>query len=359
MENTAFKAQVVKPVILKAGIPLALSLAGIIYAWIKTKKSLCKASSLTENEFDNDSPQASSMEDDEQQGMALNTSLEQEIIGLRSRIEGLQMKELALRLQFDRYCDMKEKESLLMEIRNLLSLETARVEFLDKEVSSMEAQNKKLESFLAQYLRIIGQLEDWKSENRIDVINELEDEMRELHRVLEELQEEKNELVKKLDAAEKSYASKIEAGDVSKEEYKQVVNEVEQLKKERGDEVKELIYLRWNNACLRHELMRQHEQQKNEHIEVECEGSGGVIHYDELDHSPLEHEHHNMVCFGAAHTHSDGAYSKRKKLIKKLKRWVEGSEKARVKPEEKGRFFSASYGTEETKTPARRSCSSA
>lgn len=153
----------------------------------------------------------------------------------------------------------------------------------------------------------------------------------------------------------------IEAGDVSKEDYKQIVNELEQLKKERGDEVKELIYLRWTNACLRHELMRQQEQQKNEerdHREVGVEGSVEVIHYEdsehELDDSLLEH--HSVACFGAAH--GDGACSKRKKLVRRLKRWVEGSEKARVKPEEK-HMHSALYGAEETKLAGKVSCSSA
>lgn len=271
MENTASKAEALKPVILKAGVPLAVSLAGFIYACVMARKSLSKSQSSSLTQTDVNSSEESfhgvaSMED--AQGMTLNTSvsspggssvihenpsLEQEICGLRSRIEGLQMRELALRLQFDRYCDMKEQESLIMEIRNMLSLETARVEFLDKEISSLEAQNRKMESFLVQYLRIIGQLEDWKSESRllqrklkklqikskaqsrlievqnlkikaqeaeilknhddlqtrVDVINQLEDEIRELHRVLEQLQDEKNQLLKKLDEAEKSYASKV------------------------------------------------------------------------------------------------------------------------------------------------------
>lgn len=128
----------------------------------------------------------------------------------------------------------------------------------------------------------------------------------------------------------------IEAGDVSREDYKQVLDELEQIKKERADEVKELIYLRWTNACLRHELTRNHEQQQNqgeEHIELEFGGSDGVIHYDsehELhDNSLLEH-HNNVPSFDAAH-HNSSACSKRRKFIRRLKRWVEGSEKERVR----------------------------
>ena len=117
----------------------------------------------------------------------------------------------------------------------------------------MEMQNRRLESFVAQYLRVVEQIERWKSENRmlrrkfqklmrkskaqtrlakeqasklkleeeeilrsrdaletkIDVIGKLEDKMEELQRALDQLQDEKNELLKKLDTAEKSYASKV------------------------------------------------------------------------------------------------------------------------------------------------------
>lgn len=160
----------------------------------------------------------------------------------------------------------------------------------------------------------------------VDAIDKLEDEIRELQRVLDQLQDEKNELVKKLDITEKSYASKIEAGDVSREDYKQVLDELEQIKKERADEVKELICLRWTNACLRHELTRNDEQQQNQDGEQEFGGSDGVIHYDsEHDNSLLEH-HNNVPSFD-----NSSACSKRRKFIRRLKRWVEGSEKERVR----------------------------
>ncbi|XP_028789634.1 protein CHUP1, chloroplastic-like [Neltuma alba] len=317
---------------------------------------------------------------------------EQEINGLRSRVEDLQLRELVLRLQFDHFCDLKEKESLLMEIRNLLSLESARVDFYDKEISSMEAENKRLETFVVQYLDIIEQLEQWKSENRllrrkvkklvrkseaqsrleiirirdalrtkINVINKSEDEINEMQRILYELQDEKNELLTKLETPKESSASKIEAENPNEQEYKQLLKELEQQKKERAGEVKELVYLRWNNACLRHELIRMHEQrhqertQEGDHVELEFEGRGGMIKYEseqELEESPLPGN-------GAAHSNgASGGCSRRRKLIKRLKRWVEGSEKAKLKAQDKGRPF-VSYGTEERPVPARRSCSSA
>lgn len=265
MENTASKHELIKPVILKAGIPLALSLAGVIYAWISTKKRL--SSNLSAN--DANSPETNShqehkheeschshslasIEDEGCSTVSMDASipcLEQEIAVLRSQIEGMKIRELALRFQFDQYCDMKEQQSLLGEMKNMMSLETARVDLLDREISSMETENKRLENFAIQYLRVVEQIEYWKSENRMlrkklqklmrkskaltrltkeqtlkikeeeaeisrnrdalgtkmNSIDKLEDEMRELQRVLDLLQDEKNELQKKLDIAEKSY----------------------------------------------------------------------------------------------------------------------------------------------------------
>ncbi|KAG5106492.1 hypothetical protein JHK82_043462 [Glycine max] len=130
----------------------------------------------------------------------------------------------------------------------------------------------------------------------------------------------------------------IEDGDVSREECKQLLDELEQVKKERADEAKELIYLWWTNACLRHGLVRHHEQQQNQyknHLELEFRRNNVVINYDsehELHNSLLEH--HSDPSFdkhASGHDHSDIACSKRTKLLERLKRWVDGSEKPRVR----------------------------
>ncbi|XP_057744163.1 uncharacterized protein LOC130962085 [Arachis stenosperma] len=412
MENTTLKAENLKPVLLKAGVPLAVSMAGVIYAWIMAKKINNKAG-ITEFEEDSGhgtmheecSHSFSSMEDDEeeekQHGITIgshisvpseklviheNHCFEQDIIsGLRSRIEGLQMRELALSLQFDRYCDMKEQESLLVEIKNLLWLESARVEFLDKEISFLEAENTKLENFMNQYLKILEQIEKWKSENKIlekkveklkkrsnaqrrlikeqsvriraeeteilrshealqrsvCVMNKLEDEMREMQRVLDELQFEKNELLKKLHSQEKAYATKIKEGFVSKEDYNKILNELEQIKKERAAEIEELNQLRLsNNSCLNHE---EEQEQEHDHYKVlEFEENSAIMHYEsdhELHHSFMEHCNNNIPsCFGSTqsdnHHHHDHGFSRRKRLIRRLRRWVEGSDEkvVRVKP---------------------------
>ncbi|QCE05880.1 hypothetical protein DEO72_LG9g888 [Vigna unguiculata] len=386
MELTPLKPENLKPLILKAGVPLAASLAGFIYAWILAKKNLSsKLFSSPQNECDSSKITChdilSYVEDGESSTNSLviihdkKPCLEREITGLRNQIEGLQMRELALRLQFELYCEMKAQESLLVEVRNMLSLENDRAEFLSKEVSSIETETMRLESFVVQYMSVVEQMQYWRSQNRIlqrkvqrllrdskaksrlikvqalmikekeeellrnhedfqtrvCVINKLEGEIRELRRILEQLEEEKKEVVKKLETAEAEKLNKekihrkplkyyLEVEDVSKEEYNKVLNELEEMKKERSSEVEELIHLRRVNSCLRQELMSHYEEH---HEEGEIEGGLRFVQCD----SEHEFHHHNDSA------ESDHASSKRKKLLKRLKRWVEGSEKVRVKPE--------------------------
>lgn len=51
-----------------------------------------------------------------------------------------------------------------------------------------------------------------------------------------------------------------EGEGVKIKDYTGLEKELENLKKDRAAEIKELIYLRWSNACLRHELMRNQAQ---------------------------------------------------------------------------------------------------
>lgn len=436
MENTTLKVENLKPVILKAGVPLAVSLAGLIYAWIMSKKSFSsKVSSFSEIEAYGDTPEESfhsnlsSYEDEEEPATPTDNSvlsrslvihhnnnnnnpcLEKEITVLRSQIEGLQMRELALNLQFHHYCEMKEQESLLVEIKNMLSLETARVEFLDREISLIETETMRLENFTVQYLRILEQLVYMKSENRVlqkkvqkllrkskaqsllikeqtlkikegeeeiqrshdalqkrdSVINELEGEIKKLQRVLDQFQDEKNELVKKLDTTEQAELHRkplkyylqveVESGDdMRKEDYNKILNELEHVKKERAIEFEELIQLRRINGCLRQELMRH----QDHNIEVGFEGSSGgvMMQYDsehELHCYSLEHGNVSTSCIGSSSS------SKRRRLLRRLKKWVEGSEKGRrVKPEVGVGGDSVSYGSEKPEVPVTpRFCSSA
>ncbi|KAL6336708.1 hypothetical protein AAG906_036022 [Vitis piasezkii] len=395
-----------KPKILKAGLPLALSVAAFIIAKIMERRNLVPKASSFENQVD--SPPANSMVEsvdglnsacvllEEGEGQIItNRSLvesseiqdppdhEEEILALRRQIEHLQEREWELAMRFLCYCEIKEQESRLLELRSRLLLEIARVEFLNWEVSLMEAENKRHEDLVVEYLRVVELLEFWKLENRslhrevkklakktkqqsrvirdcnlkiegiekeisrnqeelerrTTAISKLDNEVRELQATLNQVQEEKHQLSDKLKLAEKSApsTSKSEAEGIAKEDYNQLVNELERLHKDRAAEVKELVYLRWSNACLRHELMRNQKQpeqnQESSQSELDFEPKG------ETGEHASEHELEGTVleppsepCLGV----SSGSHisSKRPKILQKLRRWVDGSEKIKPTSEE-------------------------
>jgi hypothetical protein len=148
---------------------------------------------------------------------------------------------------------------------------------------------------------------------------------------------------------------------MTNEAYNQLVNDLEKFQKDRAAEVKELIFLRWSNACLRHELMKNHDKTNHSGSCFEgCQETGNSRLEHELDGSLLEQ---NEPCFVVES--SEHACSRRGKLLQRLRRWVESSEKARGKPDEKTRHESKCFGrhsssdTAEEHLPARRSCSRA
>ncbi|XP_021289659.1 protein CHUP1, chloroplastic [Herrania umbratica] len=442
MESSSSKAEVIKPVLLKAGIPLALSVAGFIYARIIAKRRIHpEASSFetqvspvetdSQEEFRGEgslnSTSSTSREDEEKLVASTHftnlirsaeiqeiTAYEEEILGLRMRVEELQKREWELERQFLRFCDLKEQESVLMELKNMLLLETFYVEFLDREISSMEAENKRVKNIVTEYLRVVEQLGHWKTQNgllqrkakrllrktkgqakiirekdlkieakdaevkrngeiqegRSNDIKKLEDEVRELKSLTEQLQEQKNELSRKLDLAENSHSSisKSEEEAVTIEEYNQLENEYEQVQKDRAAELKELIYLRWCNACLRYELKRyqllqDYIQENKDHLEQENEEGGEIVGFrieQQLNGPALMEK--GEPCLGD--TTGGQVCSKRQKLLKKFKKWVEGSEKIKSKLDEKEKHESKCFGRHpvsdegEHLVPARRSCSS-
>lgn len=150
---------------------------------------------------------------------------------------------------------------------------------------------------------------------------------------------------------------------VTIEDYKELVNELEQLQKDKARENKELIYLRWCNACLRHELMRrnqeQMEQRKNQELNLGEENKEIVEEFvpkvDELIIKRSSSIGHNEPCLNSP----INDHSKRRKLIQKFKKWVEGSDKLMKYETNCFRRHSISNHTEDLILPARKSCSSA
>lgn len=442
MGSTSSKTEVMKPLFLKAGIPLVLSVAGFVYARIVLRSTIAKPSSLqttvspvldtidSNDDFIDEASihslqsTSSPIKDDDQEHMITSSQVcivashihfEEEILGLRNEIEELQKREHSLGIQSLRYRVMKEQDSVLDELKNMLLLETARVKFLDREISLIEAQTQGFENFMVECRRVLEQIEFAKKENRLlerkvkklsrrtreqsrvigeknaringleaeitrfcdalemrtDAVKKLDDEVREFEAVVNRLQEEKNDLLVKLDAAESpaSLISKIEPEGTGMEDYKRLVNELEQLHKDRAAETTELIYLRWSNACLRHELMRSHGQQQQLQLQIEDKKNYlelELVGREIADCDLEQQQQHEEPCLGVAS--SSKTYPKRKKLLKKLKKWVEGGDEGmQSNMDEKGKHeincfgrHSVSEGAEEDHLVySRRSCSSA
>lgn len=437
-DNARAKIELMKPVFLKAGIPIAISVAGFVLArFTLGRKNTGFRDSVTENHVDN-SPELCNDQESchsdldiiegdhnltNNHDMYLDSlhaqnihELEKEIVCLKGKVQDLQGRELELKFRFLHYLEMKDQEMELMEIQNCLSSEIAKSELLDRELSSMEAETNRFEGMVMDFLKLLRQLQNSILENkalyriirrllrkakeryhvierknkqieagqaeilrnheelsrRADRISVLENNLLELRFITEKQQEEKNELINKLNLAEKSDSLKTEE-KIALEGYNQLVNEFEQLQRDRAAEFKELVYVRWCNACLRHELIRRNQQQgdnveeKNSHQVELCFEENGLEGESESSVILDDHGAPSLECTTPSRDHAH-AHSKRPKLIEKFKRWVEGSEKTKRKSEEREKHGEVVKcfgkhmvfdGAEEIVISARNSCSTA
>ncbi|OVA19454.1 hypothetical protein BVC80_9057g28 [Macleaya cordata] len=437
-----------KPILVKAGIPIAVSFAGFILSMITSRRILHSKSSSSqtrvsshetdsEEEFrDQESfhglDSASSTFKEEEQQIITRTQimnslvnlhiqerprLEEEILGLKCLVRTLQNRELELETLFIHYCELKDQELILNQLQNMLVLEAAHVEFLGLMVESMEAESGRLEAMVVEYLRVVEQLQSANMENGLlemkvkkllrktskhgrlfriqasalrakeaevsrnhqeleqkeNLIEDLKDEIMALKRIVDQLEEEKKELGEKLELVETSASSTskiVEEVSAIDHQNQQLLTELEQLRNVRVAEAEELIHLRWINACLRHELTKNEEQQrheqednKDEPLELEFEGKN-----EETDHNQgYESDNLSMVnengepCAGIT-----GTNHKKPKLLNKFKRWVKGNEKCKRSCNEGEEYQKKCFGRQsvsdepsEQHVAARKSCSSA
>ncbi|KAH6802700.1 hypothetical protein C2S51_034146 [Perilla frutescens var. frutescens] len=420
MESSRSKVEAMKPVLLKAGIPLAVSLAGFILARIATRKSCFPTASSLPPDIQVDVQETDSYDiyTDEESFHSLDSECShssrveddhayaEEILGLRRRIEDIQDRELQLEKRFLYYQGLKDQEIVLMELHNKMVLEMNRVEFLEREVSLVEAENQRFESVAKEYLRLLRLDEFLRSENELlrervkkllrrtkehsrilrkqclqiqcneteisssknelqekaDCMRLMQDEIKEMKFIIEELQGEKNELLCNLRAAEESSAaSKVEGEKVTIEDYNRLAHGLEQLEKHKASEVRELMR---SKSCLSHELMRRRSQEHTEENKETSTSFRGIEEFgsdNELNQCSKEQGGSYLGL-----TARDHAHSKRRKLIAKFKRWVEGSEKTKQsslveKEKHRNKCFprhSVSHGAEDAHFPARKSCSS-
>ncbi|KAI3725240.1 hypothetical protein L1987_65021 [Smallanthus sonchifolius] len=361
MESTRSR-ELTKSILIMAGIPLAFSVACSLFARITEKKISSLCDQIQETKID-------SMCDDE-------SRLKVKILTLRCKIVELQDLEREIEVRFLQFIELKDQEYALMGVQNSLRIEKERAEFLEREVSSMEEENKKFDEMVIAYLKALEELESSRLDNRVlrrrekkllkktkeslrlivkqnlkieaqeahvlstqgelrrkeITIEGFEHEVEVMRAEINRLQNEKNDVLNKLKITENAVASKVKAERILTEKYNRVVNELESIKKERASELKELIYLCWCHACLQHELERRNElEQETKHDEEKVNnhelglGSDGNVAHEECKGHESDNEsvvNHDEPFFGPGQQHT-----KRRWLVRKFKKWVEGNEK--------------------------------
>ncbi|XP_038904867.1 myosin-10 [Benincasa hispida] len=177
MANTSSKTDNLGPMFLKVGIPLAISAAGGICAIMMAKGSFPTSlnlfkpkSKLMKNENFHSHNHSSSISFEEEEILETEgekPNVEEVILSIKGRVEDLERKELDIERQFIWYQNLKEREALLVELKNTLLLDIAHINFLEKEILLMEEENKRFESLVTEYLGVSEQLEGQKTENKL------------------------------------------------------------------------------------------------------------------------------------------------------------------------------------------------
>ncbi|CAA7042082.1 unnamed protein product [Microthlaspi erraticum] len=389
-----------KPMILRVGVALFLSATGLILARFVYRKEDNEVTSSTSNRESSSSPSRRNDGEEEEETESVDHKKE-EILRLKSRFEELQRKEYEMELRFERYCNLKDQEVMLMDHKSMLSLEKSQLDFFRREVSAMQEEQKRGQDLLIVYLKLVGEIQGLRSENGLlegkakklrrrtkqlyrlvndknrrvnsvekeflrcfdeletknNIVKELEGEVNVLKANVDVLQEEKEDVSWKL-------SSNSTSEMVSVEDYRRVLEEYEDLKKDFANGVKEMINLKWRNACLRHEVMRK----GTNYEEVTFSPNRNLqelVFEDQVDDLALtvvdEHHHEENQLHQNHDDHHHHETSRRKRLMKKLKRWVEGNEKGNLtKPEERcfGWHSLTVEPEEERMFHSRRSCSS-
>ncbi|KAK7294280.1 hypothetical protein RJT34_17167 [Clitoria ternatea] len=232
---------------------------------------------------------------------------EQEIRKLRSMIRMLQERERSLEVQLLEYCGLREQEAAVMELQNRLKISNMEAKMFNLKVETLQSENRRLEALVADHAKVLSELEAAKSrikflkkkikyeaeENREHIMNlkqrvaklhdqeckaaandqdtqlqlkrlkDLEIEVEQLRKSNLRLQMDNSELARRLDSTqilansilEDSQAEAMrEGGEQLRRENEGLAKEIERLQADRCSDIEELVYLRWINACLRHEL---------------------------------------------------------------------------------------------------------
>ncbi|BAT98454.1 Protein CHUP1-like protein [Vigna angularis] len=232
---------------------------------------------------------------------------EKEIRNLRSMIRMLQERERNLQFQLLEYCGIKEQQAAVMELQNRLKISNMEAKMFNLKFVTLQSENRRLEVQVADHAKLVSELETAKTkvkflkkkikyeaeQNREHIMNlkqkvaklqdhefkvaaneqeiqiklkrlkDLECEIEQLRKSNLRLQIENSDLSRRLDSTqllanavleEAETQALKEEGERLRQENEGLTKELEQLHADRCSDLEELVYLRWINACLRHEL---------------------------------------------------------------------------------------------------------
>ncbi|GFQ08568.1 protein chup1 chloroplastic [Phtheirospermum japonicum] len=269
---------------------------------------------------------------------------EQEIKRLRARVKTLEEREKNLEIQLLEYEGIKEHENTVTELKNQLRLNNVEAKLYNLKIESLLSNNKRLEARLADYTNVVTELEaarakvkmlrkKLKSEgeqNREQILalqervmrlkdeekkaaeisqelemvlmerKELKEELLEMRETNRSLKLENSDLRQKLDYVQMLATTALDNEEVLelREERRRLTKQNESLKKEierhqaeRSTDVEELVYLRWTNACLRHELTNHQPGPGNKTTPI---NTPSPVSDDKFKkHLTLDHAHNN------------------------------------------------------------------
>lgn len=323
-----------------------------------------------------------------------------EIKQLRNLVKELEEREEKLEAELLEYYGLKEQEASVLELQKQLEVKSVEIDMLNITINTLQGEKKRLQEEVSKSALARKELEEARNKlkemqrqiqidaNRTKAqllllkqqvsvlqaeeeeamkadsgmekmakhLKELEVEVIELKRKNKELQIEKRELAMKLDAAEakKKSLPDMKEGEVVSSVREEVAElrhtnedlqkQVEGLQMNRFNEVEELVYLRWLNACLRYEL-RNHQTPTGQISACDLNRSLSpksqerakqlLLDYEtsfSWSSSPGSEEFDTTTAIPTTAS-IESSTSKKPSLIQKLKKWGRSKDKVHRAPE--------------------------
>ncbi|XP_020241524.1 protein CHUP1, chloroplastic-like isoform X2 [Asparagus officinalis] len=182
-----------RPLLLKLGFALALSLGGYFASRFRSKprlpppkpKSSSGSSGSEESTAKSSAMAASGLKDElhilTSENPDRNTvepmekyseleerlEMEKEIAYLRNLVEALKERERNLEIQLIEYYGLKEQEASLRELENRLKVNAMESKLLNLKIESLQADNQKLQAQASEYPKVVSELESARNEIKL------------------------------------------------------------------------------------------------------------------------------------------------------------------------------------------------